>query len=354
MVNVPHNPGRFYASVANRRSQRAVAAPRRAVGGTTVSGMFGFLGLLMGLFAIFVLVGAAVDWRNEAAQARWPLVSAVVERGEVTAYIRGAGDRRVRRWKLDYRVRFDLNGQEQIASISLPSATSESQARDLQSWAARHRRGERIEVRYDPSDLQRAIFASDPVPNAGSRTHSDLSLVIIFALASMGFVALAKHLGSGESREIAVTGGDSPSRGGRIALGVISAVIGFVVIGTAVGTATHAAGGFMSDVLLGVPAGLILVLGGALLGFGPGNGRYQRLLSAWLVTCFALTFDWVAFGPGERNFGGGIALGHQAGVPIGEFFGRAAFGLAAVVLDIFAIMVWIGHWTRRPQSQQEP
>jgi hypothetical protein len=318
--------------------------------------MFGFFGLLMGLFATLALIAAAVDWSDETAQAHWPLVSAVIDRGEVTASRRAQSDGGGMTRKLNYRVRFDVNGHEQIASITLPSATSESQGAELQSWAARHRQGNHIDVRYDPSRPSRAIFASAAVPNAGPRTHSDLVLVMVFAMACVGLLALAKHLALEESRE-AVNNTDDPSRGGRIALGFISAAIGLVVIGTAVSAAIHATDPFTSERIIAVPAGLIFVLGGALVALPPGSRRWQSVLSALLVTCFAVTFDWVAFGPGERKFGGGISLGLHvgAGFPVGEFIGRAVFGVVAIVLDIFAIIVWISHCRRllRPKPDSD-
>jgi hypothetical protein len=334
-----------------------VHAPGHVVGGTTVSGMFGFFGLLMGLFAGFVLIATAVDWRDETAQAHWPLVSAVIDRGEVTATRRAQSNGGGMTWNLDYRVRFDLNGQEQIASITLPGASSDSQRAEMQSWAARHRRGNHIDVRYDPSRPSRAIFASGAVPNAGPRTHSDLVLVMLFAMASVGLLALAKHLALEESREVAAADTDNPSRGGRIALGFISAAIGLVVIGTAVSAAIHATDPFASERLVAVPAGLIFVLGGALVALPPGGTRWQSVLSALLVTSFAVTFDWVAFGPGERKFGGGISLGANVGAefPVGELIGRAVFGVAAIVLDIFAIIAWIIYcrWLLRPKTNAD-
>jgi len=343
-------------SVKDPRPLRTVPAPGRAAGGTTVPGIFGSLGLLMGLFATVALVVAAMDWRDETAQAHWPLVSALIERGEVAAYRRETRDGDRMRWQLDYRVRFDLAGQEQIASITLPSATSSAQGAELQSWAARHRRGDHIEVRYDPAHPSRAVFASAGVPNAGSRTHSDLVLVMAFAMASVGLLALAKHLASEESRELSLADSDSPSLV-RIALGVVSIEIGLVLAGIAVSATIHATDRFTSEVLIAVPAGLIFVFGGILLAMRPGNRRWQAVLSALLVTCFAVTFDWVALALGEGVFGGGSALGPSIGaeLPVGEFLGRAAFGVAAIVLDIFAVIVWIRHWRGifRPDSNSD-
>jgi hypothetical protein len=57
------------------------------------------------------------------------------------------------------------------------------------------------------------------------------------------------------------------------------------------------------------------------------------------MTCFALTFDWVAFGPGERHFTGSFM---GSGFIPSEFVGRAVFGAFAVVLDICAIAMWMG------------
>ncbi len=344
-----HNQDRTYVTVnKDPPIPRTVHDLGRTVGSTTVSGMFGFLGLLMGLFATFALVAAAVDWRDQTAQSHWPLVSALIDRGDVTTWRRAQSDGGGMTWKLNYRVRFDVNGQEQIAPLTAPSATSDVQGAELQSWAARHRRGGHIDVRYDPSRPSRAVFASADVPNAGPRRNSDLVLAMVFAMASAGLLALAKHLTLAESREAAAADTDNPSLGGRIALGVISAAIGFVVIGTAVNAAIHAADAFTTERIIAVPAGLIFVLGGALVALPPGSWRWQSVLSALLITCFAVTFDWVAFGPGERRFGGGVSLGAHvgAGFPVGEFFGRAAFGVAAIVLDIFAIIVWISHCRR--------
>jgi len=180
---------------------------------------------------------------------------------------------------------------------------------------------------------------------------------MLFAMACVGLLALAKHLALEESREAAVNNTEDPSRGGRIALGFVSAAIGLVVIGTAVSAAIHATDPFTSERIIAVPAGLIFVLGGALVALPPGSRRWQSVLSALLVTCFAVTFDWVAFGPGERKFGGGISLGLHvgAGFPVGEFIGRAVFGVVAIVLDIFVIIVWISHCRRllRPKTDSD-
>jgi len=60
---------------------------------------------------------------------------------------------------------------------------------------------------------------------------------------------------------------------------------------------------------------------------------------------------------GERKFRGGISLGANvgAGFPVGEFIGRAAFGVVAIVLDILVIIVWINYCRRlvRPETNSD-
>jgi hypothetical protein len=108
------------------------------------------------------------------------------------------------------------------------------------------------------------------------------------------------------------------------------------------GFAVHAAiksDPFDVDSLMGVPAGLMFVFAGFLMALPPQYARWQGLLAKLTMTCFALTFDWVAFGPGERHFTGSFM---GAGFIPSEFVGRAVFGVFAVVLDICAIAMWLG------------
>src|SRR6185312_2312874 len=90
-----------------------------------------------------------------------------------------------------------------------------------------------------------------------------------------------------------------------------------------------------------VPAALAFVFAGTLLALPPERKAVTRLFGALLITCFAVTFDWIAFGPGERHFSGGISLGGLGiGARPGEIFGRAMFGIGAVIADIVAVALW--------------
>jgi len=323
----------------------------RTVQRTTIAGAAGLFGWLMGLFAILALIAAAVDWRDEIAQSGWPLVSAVIDRGDVTVTRSAQSNGSVSTAsRLRYVVRYQAGGQDQSATLTSRSVYSDADAAKLRGWATQHRRGGHIDIRYDPAQTDRAVFASADVPNAGPQTGKDLLLSMAFAIACVGLLVLAKHLRLQESEATAagIAAGDADgSPLGRVMLGIVFAVPGLAAIGSAITTAIRGTGAPPAETLIGVPAGLIFVIGGALLALPPGRSRMQSLLTTLLVTCFALTLDWVAFGPGERRFGGGISFGLiGTGFQPGELFGRAVFGFFAVILDIFAILVWIDQYRR--------
>jgi len=54
----------------------------------------------------------------------------------------------------------------------------------------------------------------------------------------------------------------------------------------------------------------------------------------------AVAPNWIAFGPGERRFGGMLGLPFLAvSSAVSETTGRVAFGIGAVLLDV--VFVWI-------------
>jgi hypothetical protein len=321
----------------------------RTVRRTSIAGVAGLFGWLMGLFAIFAVIAAAVDWRDETAQSGWPLVSAVIDRGDVTVTRSAQSNGSVSTAsRIRYVVRYQADGQNQIATLTSRSVYSDADAAKLRGWAAQHRRGSYIDIRYDPAQPDRAVFASADVPDAGPQTGKDLLLGMAFAIACVGLLVLAKHLRLKESEAMAAGDADgSPSPLGRIALGILFTIPGLAAIGSAITAAIRGTGGPPAETLIGVPAGLIFVIGGALLALPPGRTRMQGLLTALLVTCFALTLDWVAFGPGERKFSGGFSIGLiGTGFQPGELFGRTVFGFFAVVLDIMAILIWFDRYRR--------
>jgi len=137
------------------------------------------------------------------------------------------------------------------------------------------------------------------------------------------------------------------SPGGRIAVGVALILAG---------AALSARGGYVlvqethklaSDAMAIVPVGMVLAFACLLLAVPPRFARLRTFAGAVLITAFALTFDWIAFGPGTRQFGGGVVSGALA-VPFrpGEMLGRGVFGVVALVLTLVAVLAWV-HGIRR-------
>jgi hypothetical protein len=308
------------------------APPKQQMRGSGFAALFG---LFFGLCAIFAGGVALSDWYGEVTQARWPLVSAVVDRSEVVVWERDARDGSRTSWHLKSRVQFEVDGKLRTLTLTSSSFFSEADSERLQSWAERHGSGSEIDVRYDPSREDRAVFASAELSSVAARIRNDLMLFSIAAIACAALLALSKILRAREARV-------APDTSGRaLGLGLVVAALGATVSGAATYRAIHAVP-FAADNWMGVPAGLIFLIGGILLTLPPEYNKWRNWLATLLISCFALTFDWVAFGPGEREFGVSIN-GFGLFIP-GEMVGRAAFGFFGVMVSICAAAMWIGQF----------
>ena len=83
--------------------------------------------------------------------------------------------------------------------------------------------------------------------------------------------------------------------------------------------------------LLAVCGGMFVVAGVAALGIGVLSKRVNNFFGAVILTGFSFITGWVAFGPGERIFSG---FSQDATT------GRAAFGLATILLVGMAVWAW--------------
>jgi hypothetical protein len=298
------------------------------------SGVAGLLGLFAGLCALFAGCVTLSDWHDETAQARWPVVSAAVDRADIVTSMRAPKDGGGKAWKLSVRMSFEANWGTRTATLFSRTVYSESEAARLRSWAARHRKGSHIDIRYDPSQPDRAVFASTEAGFDSDRTRTDLILFTIAAIACAGLLSLARFFRAREARAAPVA--DDPQRG-TLTFGLLFAGVGVMITGFALYGAVHA-NPFTADRLMAVPAGLMFLFAGILIALPPAYTKWRSLLATLVITCFALTFDWVAFGPGERRFTGSI--GGIGFIP-GEMMGRAFFGLIALVLDVCAVAMWV-------------
>lgn len=92
-----------------------------------------------------------------------------------------------------------------------------------------------------------------------------------------------------------------------------------------------------------VLCGAAFALGGVLAGLGNRGSEHEALsalIALLFMLCFAGAFSWVAFGPGERAFSGGVSVGPVgAGGRAGETVGRIAFGFGATLMWVFAAAI---------------
>ena len=138
------------------------------------------------------------------------------------------------------------------------------------------------------------------------------------------------------------------SPGARRALAAVLGLAGMAAFAMGCITALRGAP-FSDDRWMGLPLGVAIVSFSALLLIPAGAARARALVAAVLVTGFALAFDWIAFGPGERQFtasAGGSAASVRSAVSPG--LGRTAFGIVAVLMDAGALLLWIGAIRRSP------
>lgn len=167
-------------------------APRQV----SASALARFFALVAGCAAIYAACAMLSDWTARPAEARWPLLTAVVDRAEVIVSASGGKEDDGTATMLRYRVRYQANGAERAATLMSWSASSDAEAAKLQSWAIQHGRGTRIEIRSDPSGEGRAVFASGEIAEAPrGRGNTNILLLIGSVLATIGLLALAKNLG---------------------------------------------------------------------------------------------------------------------------------------------------------------
>jgi multisubunit Na+/H+ antiporter MnhB subunit len=128
-------------------------------------------------------------------------------------------------------------------------------------------------------------------------------------------------------------------------LGALFGVVGLVILLLALRIIPAAESKFQAPHWVVGAAGLAFFLVGILLLTTPPDQTSEAaarttwrtfLLGGGVVGAMAAIFNWVAFGPGPRHFGGSISIPFVTiSGPQSEWSGRAAFGLVAVMMDLF-------------------
>lgn len=128
-------------------------------------------------------------------------------------------------------------------------------------------------------------------------------------------------------------------------VGTLCALMGLVILFVALGIIPTDESNFHAPHWVVGAAGLAFFLAGLAILIGPPPGAPEPSRTTWpsfllglgVVGALAAVFNWVAFGPGPRSFGGGISIPFvSVSGPQSEWSGRVAFGAAAVLIDAFA------------------
>ena len=128
------------------------------------------------------------------------------------------------------------------------------------------------------------------------------------------------------------------SRRGQFTIGVLVMAAGLCVVALAANYVGKSTGRF--DPVVGLISGLAFAFSGAILVVPERRGRTRAWFGALMITCIALLFDWLAFGPGERHDAGGLTNGTGARLHFWEVPGRVLLASGALLFNLMALWAW--------------
>jgi hypothetical protein len=133
---------------------------------------------------------------------------------------------------------------------------------------------------------------------------------------------------------------------GRAAVAAICFATGAGIAALAAGIIPADAAKFHAPHWVVGACGSVFMLAACLILIPATLPRLQNFLGAVLLSLFAAIPGWIAFGPGPRVFGGSLSFGVvTSATHPGESTGRVVFGVAAVVVGLFAAYAWV-RWLR--------
>jgi hypothetical protein len=128
-------------------------------------------------------------------------------------------------------------------------------------------------------------------------------------------------------------------------MGLLFVVVGLPIMALAIGLIAPRAGSMQAPSWVVFLAGFSFSLAGLLILVPREMTRLHGCLGTVFMAVFASIFDWVAFGPGERHFSGGVSIGPMfTSSTSSELGGRIMFGVPAVLMSVWALwvaIVWV-------------
>lgn len=137
---------------------------------------------------------------------------------------------------------------------------------------------------------------------------------------------------------------------GALLAGALFTAMGVLVVLTVLGylpSAKDFAWSARVMAMLGAATFVFAVLG--MLLFGAGANRLAPLAAGLALLCFLLTFNWIAFGPGERDFTRKTQSSFSATTvsQVSETEGRLVFGVITGLVDLLIVYGFVSARRRR-------
>jgi hypothetical protein len=149
--------------------------------------------------------------------------------------------------------------------------------------------------------------------------------------------------------------GDPISPLGAVLFALAFALAGGAIVALSAGWIPSSPGAMHAPRWVLAAAGIMFIAGG----FTPlAQLAGERSWLAWIsagaaMVCLALIFNWIAFGPGSRQFSGSMSVGPLSSSALtDERSGRILFGVFALLLDAMLVAFAV-RWIRsraRPGS----
>ena len=130
-----------------------------------------------------------------------------------------------------------------------------------------------------------------------------------------------------------------PSRRAEVAAGLLVIAGGLGVAALAAGHLFGQAGRLEPVVVM--IAGMILVFVGAILVVPERNKALRAWFGALMITCIALLFDWLAFGPGEHHAARTANSNLGLRTHFWEVPGQVMMLSGAVLFNLMALWAWL-------------
>ncbi len=151
--------------------------------------------VLSGLCTIFLSVVTAAQAWQEHARARWPEVTARVDRCGLEQTSSGRREKYYIHCRLSYLVGAEQNVTN-IYSSNVPSREiwqyPPNQIGPLEDWVDEHPPGTSIAVHYDPAHQTKAVLVATDMPLGGPRTPNNRKQLQVWAVSFLTLLAIAR------------------------------------------------------------------------------------------------------------------------------------------------------------------